>query len=507
MGIGEEKRSSVSPVPRDRGSKDEASEIVRGGTNRRNSDRSLPSKSSRTSMNKSSSSKTSSKKNEGRDGVICSLLFGSNMLFFLCALHLGKQLSTCSSRKRYLLHDEECLHEDGAFSQERATLLKKYWRLKKVKKIRSEESVHAHAKDALRDIFTKLRLFEVFPTGTEILFLDLDLLVGTEIEQLFSIQSPAARYHGYSEENETHGTILESAQFQESQGRACVNAGVMRLASSKKVLRAMEADIESMKRRGVTDHKSYLPEQYFLVSRDWFQKPWFILGKIWNQEVDTRLIMKASAELDESAIIHFSSNGLKPWDYISMSRKATIAYVCQTLRIKPSESADFLNWMCSKFQAWAKVLESVVEEVDSKLVKDSVDGLKGLTKAWSKHWDARATDEHTRIIAPMEDSGTASSTSVPWLRAGVPVERASRSTTSSHSFLQTRNKHHHHHHHISTSPRYQRHSGWRNGEKNRNPYSRRSRTPSPKRKGYRKGYRKVPGMWVEKRDSRYIDVL
>merc|ERR1719193_2656020 len=49
-------------------------------------------------MNKSSSSKTSSKKNEGRDGVICSLLFGSNMLFFLCALHLGKQLSTCSMR-------------------------------------------------------------------------------------------------------------------------------------------------------------------------------------------------------------------------------------------------------------------------------------------------------------------------------------------------------------------------------------------------------------------------
>eukprot|EP00397_Hematodinium_sp_SG-2012_P040159 GEMP01043956.1.p1 GENE.GEMP01043956.1~~GEMP01043956.1.p1 ORF type:complete len:362 (+),score=59.15 GEMP01043956.1:146-1231(+) len=322
----------------------------------------------------------------GKDAVheteaICAVLYGDKYSLFVASLALGKQLTRHSSRKRYLLHDSAAV----AYSDCKAALCR-YWNLISIDRISSPESCYESSK-SLEDVFTKLRMLEVFPDGTELLFLDLDILVESDIDVLFASPSPAGKFHGSMDDIPVdaprpfpHGTTLETHVFQPY---TCINAGVLRLRAGKEVFQRMMDEIE--KRRGKNDlyHQSYLPEQYFFVSQDWFKKPWFLIDNKYNQEVDNRLLEAPLALLEESVITHFSCNNLKPWDYMG-ANACDIFRRWQGKEDAELSSCDFSLWLHQRFVEWGRVVDEVAVELKQyQVVTEAVDTLKARATWWN----------------------------------------------------------------------------------------------------------------------------
>lgn len=337
--------------------------------------------------------------------VICAVLYGGRKSLFVAALALGKQLTLHSSRRRYLLHD------DDAVSPGRMAALQHYWNLRKVERISSPESCKWNGM-GLKDVFTKLRVLEVFSEGTEVLFLDLDLLLLGNIDSLFDAPSPAGKFHGYREELPDHvprplqhGTKLLAKDFH---SYTCVNAGVLRLRAGKEAFQLMMEEIE--RRRNFPDPslQSFLPEQYLLVSQDWFKAPWFMIDAIYNQEADTRLENVPLATLEKTVITHFSCNDLKPWDFMGM-QGSDLQAVATNWGSRPRKlpECDFYRWLHRRFIEW----EEIVNEVSMELrrfegISDTIQSLKQDALWWQQYYGVGTTKEREECDAKRQKTIT-----------------------------------------------------------------------------------------------------
>jgi len=219
-----------------------------------------------------------------------SLLYGARQDLFLAALVLGLQLRPVTTRRKVLLlgpplpEDRQKWHREGRIR----ALEQIGWEIKHVDLISAPQSTRY---GLLHYVMTKLRLFEVFPDGTEVLFLDLDILIQDvgEIDEMFKMASPAAKYHG---EGPYWGGHWEQGQEVPAQiffrCGTCINAGVMRLRTDYALFDRLMKALPSFK------HGCALPEQYFLCSwpKDQYHPffyRWWNMKSEWNLEVDHRL--------------------------------------------------------------------------------------------------------------------------------------------------------------------------------------------------------------------------
>ncbi|CAE7416327.1 unnamed protein product [Symbiodinium sp. CCMP2456] len=249
-----------------------------------------------------------------RDGIggppscaYTSLIYGSNMAYVMGALALGSSLVLSGSEhKRVLLHTED-VHADSL------QLLGQIWQLQQVPYIISAGDLHVSSDKArFREVFTKLHAFnpEVLPYD-RVVFLDLDMIVLRNIDELFELRPPAAmstaKRSGFDDSHCQHGQRL-------SHDMCYINAGTMLLAPSKELFELLLADV--LEPDPQWHVQAWSPEQKYLSNV--MKGEWSHLNQLYNFEVQLHSGVPLSqtwqkTEVPEIAVAHFSG-AQKVWD-------------------------------------------------------------------------------------------------------------------------------------------------------------------------------------------------
>eukprot|EP00397_Hematodinium_sp_SG-2012_P024909 GEMP01025979.1.p1 GENE.GEMP01025979.1~~GEMP01025979.1.p1 ORF type:complete len:344 (+),score=75.75 GEMP01025979.1:110-1141(+) len=251
--------------------------------------------------------------------VVVSLLYGRREDLFVAALVLGSQLRDVRREKVLLLGPPLPEEEAEDHPAGRIWALKEAgWDVRRTELINVPHVTHY---SKLHYVMTKLRVFEVFPEGTELLFLDLDVFIAqpSVFDEMFRMESPAAKYHGYGPE---------------------VNHD---------------------------DKVSFFT--YFLVSGSsstWnFFESWTNMKEEWNLEVDHRVNFDGQCFrvydklIGEPAIFHFSCTWFKPWYFTGLNDEEF-----DLLSLSFWEAPDFTHAAVTKFaqnaaRYWLEELEMV----------------------------------------------------------------------------------------------------------------------------------------------------
>ena len=129
------------------------------------------------------------------------------MPYVMGALALGSSLQLSSNHERVLMHTEDV-------PSEALQLLGQIWQLRQVPYIISAGDLHVPSEKArFREVFTKLQVLnpEALPYD-KVVFLDLDMIVLRNIDELFQLRPPAAmstaKRDGFDEANCQHGQRL-----------------------------------------------------------------------------------------------------------------------------------------------------------------------------------------------------------------------------------------------------------------------------------------------------------
>eukprot|EP00397_Hematodinium_sp_SG-2012_P009065 GEMP01009139.1.p1 GENE.GEMP01009139.1~~GEMP01009139.1.p1 ORF type:complete len:380 (+),score=80.49 GEMP01009139.1:110-1249(+) len=292
--------------------------------------------------------------------VVVSLLYGRREDLFVAALVLGSQLRDVRREKVLLLGPPLPEEEAEDHPAGRIWALKEAgWDVRRTELINVPHVTHY---SKLHYVMTKLRVFEVFPEGTELLFLDLDVFIAqpSVFDEMFRMESPAAKYHGYGPEV-NHDDKVSFFTFWWN--HACINAGVMRLRSNPKLFVKMMNCLAHFTGGGA------LPEQYFLVSGSsstWnFFESWTNMKEEWNLEVDHRVNFDGQCFrvydklIGEPAIFHFSCTWFKPWYFTGLNDEEF-----DLLSLSFWEAPDFTHAAVTKFaqnaaRYWLEELEMV----------------------------------------------------------------------------------------------------------------------------------------------------
>lgn len=252
------------------------------------------------------------------------------------ALVLGRSIKKTATR-----HVLVCLHTADV-PDHSVSLLRQLWdcrlvqHVNAVPQLSTADLAHRFAK-----VFTKLRVLELVEFS-KVLLLDIDLLVMSNVDDLFELQPPAAMRRGMNESKwYRHGDSLDgrhffsgastehgAEQFVNSwswgQGTG-INAGVMLLQPDLEVFRMMCSEIEQPNH---PEHiRAHGPEQDYL-SRFYADVPWTHIGVENNFQLHQMFFALQPdrarcerAELlratDRIRIVHFSGTAIaKPWQRI-----------------------------------------------------------------------------------------------------------------------------------------------------------------------------------------------
>ena len=207
-------------------------------------------------------------------------------------------------------------------------MLHLFWQIKEVKHIQVSSYMLSRCSDRFRYVFTKLLVLEL-EQYSKVLLLDSDLLVKSNIDELFEHQAPAAMFRGNSEN--VPGDVRPRFTYYHRDGETLkggINGGVVLLTPSRVVLRQMR---EALLDKHHPCHKpSSAPEQDFLTR--WFDTSWRPLLSKYNWQLHQLLYTRSQRELDASRftmlyddirIIHYSSSP-KPRDLMFNSCKQNI---------------------------------------------------------------------------------------------------------------------------------------------------------------------------------------
>ncbi|CAK9012759.1 Uncharacterized protein R707 [Durusdinium trenchii] len=236
-----------------------------------------------------------------------SLIYGTQKKYVTGALALGFSLEASGTQyDRVLLHTAD-------LPEEALMLLGQLWQLKEVPYIKSAGDLHvASDKARFKEVFTKLHVFnpEAVPYD-KVVFLDLDMIVLRNIDELFHLRPPAGMSTFKSDKvvgiSPEHGERLDP--------RMCyVNAGTMVTAPSKELFQLLEADVSEPDPHWHV--QAWSPEQKYLsnvMAGEWSQ-----VSQLYNFEVQLHSGVPLSelwrtAELGSVAVCHFSGH-VKSWD-------------------------------------------------------------------------------------------------------------------------------------------------------------------------------------------------
>lgn len=212
-------------------------------------------------------------------------------------------------------HDRVLLHTHDV-SEEALRLLSVFWRLKEVPYVKSAPDLHTTPYETARfkQVFTKLHIFnpDVLPYD-RVVFLDADMLVLRNLDELFGVRTPAALY------NEKNRSAGRGPEPPEHGGRmatnACyINAGTIVASPSRALFELLVGDVCQPDPQWHSG--SWSPEQAYL-SRV-LAGEWSHICQTFNMEVTLHSGVPVantwlSAAPEDIKVAHFSG-GPKVWD-------------------------------------------------------------------------------------------------------------------------------------------------------------------------------------------------
>jgi len=244
-----------------------------------------------------------------RSHAYSALIYGDAPRLVLGALVLGYSLEATGT-----LHDRVLLHTADV-PQEALTLLAAFWRLQEVPYIISAPDLHnaPYEKARFKEVFTKLNILnpKVMPYD-KVVFLDLDMVVLRNIDELFELRPPAAMNNMKMRWGRAQLTLVHGERMKP---RACMfNAGNMVMAPSQLLFDLLLKDVQYP---DPLWHKgAWSPEQSYLASI--LAGQWHHVSQIYNFEVQLHPGVPLSklwecAQASDIAVAHFSG-AKKVWD-------------------------------------------------------------------------------------------------------------------------------------------------------------------------------------------------
>lgn len=255
-------------------------------------------------------------------------LWGASIEYVLGAMVLGHSIRRTGST-----HARVCLHTNDV-PQGLVDLLSQIWECRLIEHVEAATDRLSYADNAHRfaKVFTKLRGLQLVEFA-KVLIMDIDLLVTSNIDELFELTAPAACRRGMNQGRWPlkTGTPIDGRQFFMGQdptkwswGQGTgINAGVMLWQPDADIFDEMQAEIIE------PNHPSHVkgngPEQDYL-SRYWADAPWSHISVAYNFQLHQMFfslhpdcIGKVERSIlpqtpDKIKIVHFSGESTaKPW--------------------------------------------------------------------------------------------------------------------------------------------------------------------------------------------------
>eukprot|EP00434_Breviolum_minutum_P030161 symbB.v1.2.026673.t1/scaffold2684.1/size75764/5 len=259
--------------------------------------------------------------------LIC--LWGASAEYMVGAMVLGASIRKTGSK-----HDRVCLYTEDV-PAEYIQHLSKLWscQLMTHVDVAMDKLSFPDNEERFAKVFTKLRGLGL-TQYEKVLMMDIDLLVRSNIDDLFDIPAPAALRRGMNEWGQCrHGESVDGRSFFLGEDKSMprwswgqgtgINAGVMLWQPNQEVLDQMLAELSE------PNHPEHVrgngPEQDYL-SRYWADSPWTYIGAQYNFQLHQmffalhpdRVQYAERSNLlqhpEEVRIVHFSGKSTaKPW--------------------------------------------------------------------------------------------------------------------------------------------------------------------------------------------------
>ena len=259
-------------------------------------------------------------------------LWGSSQDYVLGALVLGHSIKRTGTK-----HSLVCLYADDVPAPY-IKILERWWDCRQVRHVQVKAAKQLSTDDKLEKsrfdkVFTKLRALELVEYD-KVLVMDIDLLVMSNIDDLFDLSAPAAMKRGmqWGRNRYNHGDKIEGSTFfaglepgmQHSWGQGTgINAGVMLWKPDLEELRRMQEELLEPSHPGHVRGNG--PEQDY-ISRFWADKPWRHISVRNNFQVHhmfnalhPHIVTGAersqvSKDPRKVRVVHFSGESkMKPW--------------------------------------------------------------------------------------------------------------------------------------------------------------------------------------------------
>lgn len=325
--------------------------------------------------------------------VIC--LWGSSKDYVLGALVLGYSIKRTKTQNTLV-----CLHADDV-PPEYVELLQLFWECRVVDHIEVKAARRLSTDDYIEEsrffkVFTKLRALE--QTDFEkVLVMDIDLLVLSNIDDLFQFPAPAGMKRGMNKGRwpYKHGDDIDGNTFfggrnpgsAHSWGQGTgINAGVMLLEPNAAEFQIMQEELLE------PYHPAHVrgngPEQDYL-SRFWADRPWRHISVEYNYQIhhlynalhpmlgDVERL-KVAQNCKSIRVIHYSGDSeVKPWtrclekSYGWPSREQDEEYMKEFL----SAYHSYLLWVEKDRERWTKMERNMFEDSGIKGFSLGEDGV------------------------------------------------------------------------------------------------------------------------------------
>eukprot|EP00438_Fugacium_kawagutii_P024258 Skav223119 [mRNA] locus=scaffold419:814285:816066:- [translate_table: standard] len=259
--------------------------------------------------------------------LIC--LWGASSEYMVGAMVLGASIRKTGSK-----HDRVCLYTEDV-PEEHIQRLSKLWSCRLMTHVdaATDKLSFPDNEERFAKVFTKLRGLGL-TQYEKVLMMDIDLLVRSNIDDLFELPAPAALRRGMNEWGQCrHGQPVDGRSFFLGEEKSMprwswgqgtgINAGVMLWQPNQDVLDQMLAEVSE------PNHPEHVrgngPEQDYL-SRYWADSPWTYIAPQYNFQLHQmffalhpdRVQFAERANLlqnpDEVRVVHFSGKPTaKPW--------------------------------------------------------------------------------------------------------------------------------------------------------------------------------------------------
>lgn len=300
-------------------------------------------------------------------------LWGKSREYALGAAVLGHAL-----RKTGTPHSCICLHTNDVPAGY-LELLSGFWECRLITHVDTSSNLNFDGQvHRFEKVFTKLRVLELVEFE-KVMLLDIDMLILSNIDDLFSLPAPAAMQRGMLDTHDAiqHGEEIDGGQFfQGARGRGYgwgqgtgINAGVMVLQPDVNVFKHMLEEITED--RHPSHVKGNGPEQDYL-SRYWADAPWTHIGPLYNMQMHQlffslhpdRVPLAERTRLVQSPntvrVVHFSGSAdAKPWQRVLDPRFAHTwpdrRKDEEYLKVFAQEFQGYWLWVKKDREAWRRM--------------------------------------------------------------------------------------------------------------------------------------------------------